>query len=92
MWRSCAGYIERIGTILQGPDGKGGDGWKIGPMTGEDEQLATDLMMSTMLGGKGNKMKGMMKGGVAGGGAGVEGAMTAMATEEKLINPNTVSC
>lgn len=87
MWRSCAGYIERIGSILE--ENNGVEGWKIGPMTGEDEELASDMMMSTMMGGKGgnagkNKMKGMV-------GGGVEGAMSAMAAEEKLINPNTVS-
>eukprot|EP00578_Thalassiosira_sp_NH16_P014065 CAMPEP_0181105740 /NCGR_PEP_ID=MMETSP1071-20121207/16152_1 /TAXON_ID=35127 /ORGANISM="Thalassiosira sp., Strain NH16" /LENGTH=432 /DNA_ID=CAMNT_0023189085 /DNA_START=96 /DNA_END=1390 /DNA_ORIENTATION=- len=41
MWRSCAGYIERVGSILSS-----GEGWQIGPMTGEDEELATDMMMS----------------------------------------------
>ncbi len=83
MWRSCAGYIERIGSILD--DGK--EGWVVGPMTGEDEELVNDLMMSTMLGSKSGKGK-MTK--VAGGG-GMEGAMSAMAAEEKLINPHTVS-
>ncbi|KAL7537813.1 hypothetical protein ACHAXR_008109, partial [Thalassiosira sp. AJA248-18] len=82
MWRSCAGYIERVGSILE--ENGGSEGWKIGAMTGEDEELASDLMMSTMMGGKGakkNKMRGMA--------GGAEGAMTAMAAEEKLINPNT---
>jgi hypothetical protein len=83
MWRSCAGYIERIGSILD--DAK--EGWIIGPMTGEDEELVNDLIMSTMLGSKSGKGK-MTK--VAGGG-GMEGAMSAMAAEEKLINPHTVS-
>ncbi len=83
MWRSCAEYIERIGSILN--DAK--EGWIIGPMTGEDEELVNDLMMSTMLGSKSGKGK-MTK--VAGGG-GMEGAMSAMAAEEKLINPHTVS-
>jgi hypothetical protein len=83
MWRSCAGYLERIGSIL----GDGKDGWVIGPMTGEDEELVNDLMMSTMLGSKSGKGK-MTK--VAGGG-GIEGAMSAMSAEEKLINPHTVS-
>lgn len=82
MWRSCAGYIERIGTILQD-----GEGWKIGPLTAEEEELANDVMMSTMMGskgkGKGGKMK-MMSGGA-------DGAMSLMAAEEKLINPHTVS-
>ena len=81
MWRSCASYIERIGEILNN-----GEGWKIGATTGEDEELANDMMMSTMMGGKsgkGKKMKASM--------AGLEGAMSAMASEEKLINPNTVS-
>lgn len=81
MWRSCAGYIERIGSILGN-----GEGWQIGPMTEEEEEIASDMMMSTMMVGKnkgGAKMKGMA--------GGVEGAMTAMAAEEKLINPHTVS-
>ena len=56
------------------------------PMTGEDEELANDMMMSTMLGAKAGK--GKMSKGMAGG---MEGAMTAMSAEEKLINPHTVS-
>jgi hypothetical protein len=82
MWRSCAGYIERIGSILDDE----AEGWKIGPMTGEEEELANDMMMSTMLGAKAGK--GKMSKGMAGG---MEGAMTAMSAEEKLINPHTVS-
>mmetsp|Transcript_40815 Transcript_40815/g.73574 ORF Transcript_40815/g.73574 Transcript_40815/m.73574 type:complete len:987 (-) Transcript_40815:491-3451(-) len=80
MWRSCASYIERIGAILT--DGAQ-EGWKIGPMTGEEEELANDMMMNAMMGGKnkGGKMKGMA--------SGVEGALSAMGAEEKLINPNT---
>eukprot|EP00585_Thalassiosira_rotula_P007583 CAMPEP_0196148232 /NCGR_PEP_ID=MMETSP0910-20130528/27293_1 /TAXON_ID=49265 /ORGANISM="Thalassiosira rotula, Strain GSO102" /LENGTH=1019 /DNA_ID=CAMNT_0041410875 /DNA_START=161 /DNA_END=3222 /DNA_ORIENTATION=+ len=76
MWRSCAGYIERIGDILSS-----GEGWMVGPMTSEEEELANDMMM-TLMGSKnkGGKMK--MS-------TGVDGAMSAMATEEKLINPNT---
>ena len=80
-WRSCAGHIERIGSIMEN-----GEGWKIGPMTEEEEELASDMMMSTMMGGKGagkNKMKGMM--------GGADGAMSAMAAEDTLINPTTVS-
>jgi hypothetical protein len=82
MWRSCADFIERIGSILDDDV----EGWKIGPMTGEEEELANDMMMSTMLGVKGSK--GKMSKGMAGG---MEGAMTAMSAEEKLINPHTVS-
>jgi hypothetical protein len=82
VWRSCAGYIERIGSILT--DGEE-EGWKIGPMTGEEEELANDMMMTAMMGGKGKggKMKGMA--------GGMEGAMSAMTAEEKLFNPHTVS-
>ena len=80
MWRSCAGHLERVGSILQ-EDG-GSEGWTIGPMDAEAEELANDIAMATMMGAKGgNKMKGMK--------AGAEGAMTAMATEEQLINPRT---
>ncbi len=82
MWRSCAGYIERIGSILDDE----AEGWKIGSMTGAEEELANDMMMSTMLGAKAGK--GKMSKGMAGG---MEGAMTAMSAEEKLINPHTVS-
>jgi len=75
-WRSCAGYLERVGSILE--DEK--EGWKVGPMTAEDDELASDMMMATM--GKAGKMKsGIM--------SGAGGAMAAMSTEEKLINPNT---
>ena len=81
MWRSCAGYIERVGSILSS-----GEGWQIGPMTGEDEELATDMMMSAMgAGKKGNKMKGGNMAGM------LEGAMSAMAAKVELIDPNTVS-
>ena len=77
MWRSCAGYIERVGEILS-------KGYSIGATTGEDEELANDMMMSTMMGGKagkGKKMKASM--------SGLEGAMSAMATEVSLVNPTT---
>ena len=53
--RSCVSYIiERTGSILDDE----WEGWKIGPMTGEDEELASDLMMSTMMGGKACKRGG----------------------------------
>merc|ERR1719203_767103 len=78
MWRSCAGYIERIGAILDSDV----EGWKIGPMTGEEAELANDMMMSTMMGGKKGKMNKGMTGNL-------KGAMSAMAAEEKLINPHT---
>ena len=74
-WRSCAGYLERVGSILD--DKKG---WKIGTMTAEDGELASDMMMATM--GKAGKMKSGIMGGAG-------GAMLAMSTEEELINPNT---
>jgi len=81
MWRACAGYIERIGTILDDNH----EGWVIGSMTSEDEELANDLAISTMMGVKG-------KGKMTKVGASVEGsAMSAMTAEEKLINPHTVS-
>ena len=75
-WRSCAGYLERAGSILADEE----KGWKIGAMTAEDDELASDMMMATM--GKAGKMK---SGIISGAG----GAMAAMSTEEKLINPNT---
>lgn len=86
MWRSCASYIERIGSILDDSEG-----WKIGPMTGEEEELASDMMMSSIMGGKSKAGKGKMAMGKGNMGSGVEGAMSAMAAEEKLINPHTVS-
>jgi len=60
----------------------------VGPMTDEEAELPTDIMMSTMMSGKGKGKGGAKMKSMAGG---VEGAMTAMATEEKLIDPNTVS-
>jgi len=83
MWRSCAGHIERIGSILEDEN----EGWKIGLPRPEDEELASDIMMNAMVGTKvaGKKMKGMAAS------VGVEGAMSAFAGEEKLINPETVS-
>lgn len=75
-WRSCAGHLERVGSILD--DGK--EDWKIGPMTAEDDELASDMMMATM--GKSGKMKsGIM--------SGAGGAMAAMSTDQKLIDPRT---
>lgn len=74
-WRSCASYLGRIGSILD--DGKG---WKIGAM--QEEDLADDLMITAAMGKGGGKMKST-------GGFG-EGAITALSTEEKLINPHTV--
>lgn len=76
-WKSCAGYLSRIGAILD--DEK--EGWKIGAMTGEDEELASDLMISAAMGKSGGRMKSV----------GGMGAISAMSTEEKLINPETVS-
>ena len=79
MWRACAGHIERIGTILDDIH----EGWVIGSMTSEDEELANDVAISTLMKGKGKMAKV---------GTSVEGsAMSAMTAEEKLINPHTVS-
>ena len=78
-WRSCASYLSRIGSILD--DEKAG--WKIGSLTGEDEELANDLMISAAMGKSGGKMKSATGFG--------EGAITALSTEQKLINPHTVS-
>lgn len=79
-WRSCASYLSRIGDILDN-----GEGWKIGALTGgEEDDLANDLMITAAMGKGGTKMK------KAGAGFG-EGAIAALSTEEKLINPNTVS-
>lgn len=77
-WRSCASYLSRIGSILD--DEKAG--WKIGSLTGEDEDLANDLMISAAMGKNGGKMKSATGFG--------EGAITALSTEQKLINPHTV--
>ena len=78
-WRSCASYLSRIGSILDD-----GEGWKIGAMaSGEEDDLANDLMISAAVGKGGGKMKNT---GVGFG----EGAITALSTEEKLINPHTV--
>lgn len=76
-WRSCASYLSRIGAILDS-----GEGWQIGGLTGE-EDLSNDLMISAAMGKGGGKMKNT-------GGFG-DGAITALSTEEKLINPHTVS-
>lgn len=75
-WRSCASYLSRIGDILDN-----GEGWKIGGLTGGEEDLASDLMITAAGGGKMKK---------AGAGFG-KGAIAALSTEEKLINPHTVS-
>ena len=40
MWRSCAGYIERIGDILSS-----GKGLMVGPMMSKEEELTNDMMM-----------------------------------------------
>jgi hypothetical protein len=77
-WRSCASYLSRIGSILDN-----GEGWKIGALTGEEEDLANDLMITAAMGKGGGKMKKT-------GGFG-DGAISALSTEEKLINPHTVS-
>lgn len=77
-WRACAGYLSRIGSILD--DEKAG--WKMGALTAEDGDIANDLMISAAV-GKAGKMKATGKGG--------QGAMSAMAAEEQLINPHTVS-
>ena len=74
-WRSCAGYLSRIGTILDN-----GEGWQVGAMT-QDEEMANELMITAAMGKGGSKMK-------TTGGFG-EGAITALSTEEKLINPHT---
>ena len=81
MWRSCASYIERIGEILNN-----GEGWRIDTPSAEDEELASDMMMSAMSGGKSSKSK-KMKANMAG--ADAMSAMATMSTDEKLINPNT---
>ncbi len=47
MWWSCAGYIERTGSIL----------WVIGPMTGKDKELVNNLMMSMIMGSESRKGK-----------------------------------
>ena len=79
-WRSCAGYLSRIGAILDNDK----EGWKIGVLTADEGDIANDLMISAVVGKTGGKMK-------AGAGKGGEGAMSAMAAEQQLINPHTVS-
>ena len=81
MWRSCASYSERIGEILNN-----GEGWRIDTPSAEDEELASDMMMSAMSGGKSSKSK-KMKANMAG--VDAMSAMATMSTDEKLINPNT---
>jgi translation initiation factor 3 subunit C len=78
-WRSCASYLSRIGAILD--DEK--EGWRVGALTGgEEDDLANDLMISAAMAKGGTKMRNTA------GGFG-DGAITALSTEEKLINPHT---
>jgi len=78
-WRSTAANLERIGAILSDD----AEGWKVGPTTPEDEEFNNDMMMASTLGAKGGKLRG-----IAGG---LEGAISAMSSDEKLVNPHTVS-
>ena len=78
-WRSTAANLERIGEILSDE----AEGWKVGPLTPADEEFNNDMMMASTLGSKGGKLRGLA--------GGLEGAISAMSSEEKLINPHTVS-
>ena len=57
-----------------------GEGWQVGAMT-QDEEMANELMITAAMGKGGSKMKTTSGFG--------EGAITALSTEEKLINPHT---
>lgn len=78
-WNSCAGYLGRIGAILDDDEA----GWMVGSLADDDGTTANDLMINAAIGKKGGKMK------KAAAGGGKEGAMSAVAAEEKLINPHT---
>ena len=77
-WQSCAGYLGRVGSILNQTEG-----WMIGALTEEEEELAGELMMSAIQGRGKKGNKGLSTIG--------EGAMSAMQAKEELVNPHTVS-
>jgi len=74
-WKSCAGYLWRIASALEDGEEK----YTLGHLSADE---AADDLLATQaaVGGK-------MKAAAAGGGG--EGAMAAVAADEKLINPET---